>query len=64
MMIAKDFLLLGPGESVIDTNCMESHQGTPTKEAEFYSCPQEDWCLQCGMSYLQGWEFGCGTGGR
>jgi len=41
MMIANDFILPGPGEFLIDANCMESQQGTPTKEAEFYSCPQE-----------------------
>jgi len=41
MMIAGDFFLQGPGEFLIDANCMQYQQLTPDEQAEFYSCPQE-----------------------
>ena len=41
MMIAGDVLLEGPGEFLVDANCMESQQSTPGKDSEFYSCTQE-----------------------
>ena len=41
MMIAGDYVLEGPGEFLIDANCMEYQQLTPDEGAEFYSCPQE-----------------------
>ena len=41
MMIAGNVLLEGPGEFLVDANCMEHQQSTPGKDSKFYSCTQE-----------------------
>jgi len=40
MMLAEDASLRGPGEFLIDANCMEANQSTPAEGIEFYSCAQ------------------------
>jgi len=41
MMIAERAVLMGPGEFLVDANCMEAQQATPDEDAEFYSCARE-----------------------